>query len=101
MIDILQKVYKKEITEDEADDIMDDVIEKHDTGELDVDPQEELNMDVYEWTAFALGASFEKIAKWRYEGWPNRCKCGKEFDYKEAVWVIEDDELTVLDCCDD
>lgn len=102
MIDILKKVYEWEITEDQAYDIYDDIMDKHDSGEIDIDPREELNMDKYEWTAFAHGDSFEVIAKWRYEGWPNHCgKCGAEFDYRNFGWIVKDDELIVLNCCDE
>lgn len=100
MIDILKKIYEGEITGDQAYDIIDEVLDKHNKDELD-DPVEELNMNEYEWTAFGHGASLKVIAKWRYEGWPNRCKCGKEFDYRNFGWIVEDDELVVLDCCDE
>jgi hypothetical protein len=88
------------ITEDQAYDIYEDTIEKHDRGEIETSPKQYLNFTEYEWTAFCHGASLATLAKWRKNGWPDSCsKCGTPIDYKEYGWTIKDNQIKGLTCC--
>lgn len=41
--------------------------------------QDLLGLSSAEWTAFAHGVGFEELARWRADGWPERCPlCGKK-----------------------
>lgn len=48
-----------------------------------------------EWTAYAQGAGWADLARWRYTGWPSTCAvCGKHLPKpKEFGWfVVESSE---------
>lgn len=101
MIDILAILMNKEISEQKAYDIYDEVITKYHNGELQVEPRIELNLDEYEWTAFCHGISLKELAKWRDNGWPKYCaRCGAKIDYKQYGWTIKENQLIGLNCCE-
>jgi hypothetical protein len=100
MFDILEMVINGEISDDEACDLADMVLERFHSGEIKVPPMEELNLDEYEWTAVGFGISWTELAKWRKYGWPKQCfNCGKEINYKDYGWMISDDKLKGITCC--
>ena len=89
------------VSEDVAYDIVDEITEDFHEGKISNEPKEELNMDNYEWTAFCHGTSLSVLAKWRKEGWPEQCtKCGNKINYKKGGWIIHDDKLIRLNCCE-
>ncbi len=83
MIDLLQKLYNKEISLDEAYDLQDAVIENprafgHNSEEKEVYLDRLLGYSEREWQADLFGVPLEAIARWRYEGWPETCfRCGR------------------------
>ena len=88
------------LSEDIAYDIVDEIIEDFHEGKISKQPREELNMDNYEWTAFCHGASLSVLAIWRKEGWLEQCsQCGNKIKYKKYGWIIRDDKLIGLNCC--
>ena len=87
--DVLKYVYEGRWTEDDAHDFFDVVIDSD-----EVWLEKPLCMSRQEWTALGQGTPFEVIAKWRYEGWPDKCiETGEPINYKEFGWfVVEYDE---------
>ncbi len=87
MIDILEKVYNKEVSLDEAYDLIDEEIDKawklsEGLGEETIYIDKILGYSQQEWKADVFGVPLEDIARWRYEGWPQYCsKCGKPIFY--------------------
>ena len=66
-------------------------------GHLDIDPQQYLLLDDFEYTAFGNTASFGIIEKWRKEGWPEVChRCDKKMNFKQYGWTIINDKLVCL-----
>jgi protein-disulfide isomerase-like protein with CxxC motif len=99
MKNLLKELYEKKITEDQAWDIFNDIVDEFHDGLIKKDPFVEAMLDKYEATANAHGADFNVIAKWRYEGWPTICyKCKKPLDYKEFGWSAKDNKLKHLVC---
>ncbi len=72
-MDILKRLYENQISEKEAEKIVDEMIERFHAGKSKNSIEEILQLDTYEYTAWMYGASLRIIAKWRYEGWPKRC----------------------------
>jgi len=102
MRDILKDLYEGEISEDEAYDIMDEVVECFHTSDKDIVIPDELGLDIYEWTAICQALSLGVLARWRCEGWPTVCyKCGSPINYKEFGWIINNDQLKCLKCPSD
>jgi hypothetical protein len=97
-MDLLEELYNKKITLDEAYDKYDKIREEIDEGKYHsivhngrIDLASLLGMDKYEYTAFGHGAGLDSIAKWRYEGWPGVCaESGKKFYYKEYGWLVKE-----------
>ena len=105
MIDILKQLYQKKITEDRAYDIKDKASMDFHIGNLKEYPYVYLNLDNYERTA-ASNCDLSRIAKWRYEGWPEKCpKCGKKIIKEKFGWhcneVNEKEHLVHIDCSDE
>ena len=87
MEDFLKRVYGKELTEDEAEEIYDNIMEHGHNDSW----QEVLSMNTTEATAFMHGASFAEIARWRYEGWPTHCPvCGESLDISGGGWMVRE-----------
>jgi hypothetical protein len=99
MIDLLKELYEKKITEDQAYDIFDEVVDRAHKGKLSHPINEEIKLDKYEWTASCHGIGFKTIAKWRYEGWPNTCPvCKKSINYKDYHWATKNNKLFHHEC---
>ncbi|MBD3249180.1 hypothetical protein GF336_03985 [Candidatus Woesearchaeota archaeon] len=88
-IDLLKKLYDQEISLDEAKDIYNKIMDYDNTQMKDL-----LCLSDVEFTA--LGGpyvDFDILAKWRYEGWPNKCiKCKEEIVVEKFGWVIKKTE---------
>jgi len=99
LINILEKLHNNEISEDNAYDIYEKVMDEYHSDKLKVEPREELMLNNHEWTAFVQGADFITLSKWREKGWPKVCyNCKKEINYKEYNWLIVDNKLKCLSC---
>lgn len=94
--DILNLLYYHKIEKNEVEslynklfeDIKEGYYEQYylDNGKYDIAAI--IALDKYEYTAFLQGVPFETLAKWRYEGWPQKCcKTGATFDYKKYYWI--------------
>ncbi len=90
MIDILEKLYNKEITEKEAYALCREVVNKHQDDFISI--QSELGFNDREWNAFRWSAFLSDIACWRYDGWPTDCVlCQYPLSYEVAEdWMCED-----------
>jgi len=98
MIDILNMVFEKKITESEAVSLFDSIVDNFHSGDIDNIP-DELNLDVYEWTAICHGISFSLLADWRYCGWPEVCyKCKNKINYRLFGWTIINGRLCHIEC---
>ncbi len=99
LINILDSIIEKKLSINEADDILEEIIDKFHDGELETIPQEELCLDKFEWTAIGFGIYLSVLAGWRKEGWPTKCsKCKKMINYREFGWKIVNDELVCIKC---
>jgi len=99
LINILDSMIEKRISINEADDILEEILDKFHDGELDATPQEELCLDKFEWTAIGFGVDLSVLASWRKGGWPTKCNnCGKAINYREFGWKIVNDELVCIKC---
>lgn len=87
-IDILDKLYKKKISQEEADATYVNVFDKYNRGILKTDPIKLLCLSHKENIAIRLHKiSFGILAKWRYEGWPKTCAiCGKPVAIGNVDW---------------
>lgn len=98
-MDILKRLYENQISEKEAEKIVDEMIERFHAGKLKNSIEEIFQLDTYEYTAWMYGASLRIIAKWRYEGWPKRCAvCRNKLDYKKGGWFVEFNRLLHSTC---
>ncbi|MHA6260700.1 hypothetical protein ACXYMX_12515 [Sporosarcina sp. CAU 1771] len=98
MIDLLTLLNDSKINEDKAYKIFDEVMERFHDGDLDIEPQEYLLLNEFEYTAFCHTAGLQIIAKWRKEGWPKFCNlCRKDINHKKYGWTIKNDKLVCLD----
>ncbi len=89
-IDILDKLYKKMITQREAEAIYVDVFDKFNRGILKTDPVKLLCLSHKEKIAIRLhDISLKVLAKWRYEGWPKTCAiCDKPVAIGKVDWCV-------------
>lgn len=104
--DILKLLYNREITKEEAYDIIDNIIqisndyyEKYNIKEFDLAWY--IGFNQYEYTAYCHGVDLSTLVKWRYEGWPTKCYlCKKEIDYKQYNWTVikSGKELIHVEC---
>ncbi|MGJ7488556.1 hypothetical protein ACSFA2_25045 [Variovorax sp. LT2P21] len=91
--DLLQELYQKELNEEEADEALARLLDSD--GAADV--KEILLLSGIEWTAKAQGADWRDVARWRYEGWPNRCpKCGADLNVRQFGWRVYIDDVAFL-----
>lgn len=96
MMDILKDLYQGRITEEEACDLFDQIVDDVHNGVYGADDQGRVNigsimgMDKYEETAAAQSAPLSVISRWRYEGWPDKCcVTGESIDYKQWYWLVK------------
>ena len=85
-MDLLKELYEGRISDDEASDIF------CDTNEMDTDESAEslLGIDNDEFSAYAQGAPWSVVAKWRYEGWPDTCsETGLPIDHKKIHCLVK------------
>lgn len=85
-MDLLKELYEGRISDDEASDIL------CDTNEMDTDESAEslLGIDNDEFSAYAQGAPWSVVAKWRYEGWPDTCsETGLAIDHKKIHCLVK------------
>jgi hypothetical protein len=101
-IDLLEELGSAKISMADAYRIYDDLM-KSSHG----NPEEELGLSKEEWTAFAHGVDFDELARWRTEGWPDRCNvCGRAIDVSRFGWLAteaiegasDSHVLTHVDC---
>jgi hypothetical protein len=84
-IDLLDKLYRSNITIDQAYDIKDNVLD----SDTENEPHEILMMSEIEWTAVCHAAPLDVIAKWRHEGWPTRCvNTGEPIEVEKYGWIV-------------
>ena len=110
--DILDEVYKKIITDDDARLIFEEAQYEFHYGKLEIAPGLYLKLSFAELTLLLLyGLPYSFIAKWRCEGWPTSCAmCDKPIDADLDGWsfsrslkvrgVEVKDTLTCLKCAD-
>lgn len=98
--DILQELHSNKIREDDAHEIISQIMHDIDNGLYDqfrlagnrVDLAAAYGMNKYEWTAYCQGAPLSIIAQWRYNGWPDKCcNTDKELNYKHYHWLVKKD----------
>ena len=83
--DLLSELYLGRITIDEAYQIYDEIMDSARAPYV----AELLEMSDQEWTAYAQGASFGDIARWRFDGWPTRCaECGRSLNPSTYRWTV-------------
>jgi hypothetical protein len=83
--DILKKLYAGSITPNEAQKMLDEVLDSEGGGAIG----SLLKIGDVEWTAYGHGAQLEEIARWRYDGWPTRCAvCGRKIHADLFGWLI-------------
>lgn len=88
-MDILEALYKKEITEDMAYDLLGKIIGPSFVPEDPNEIMEDIMMDRYEWTAQSA-CDLSQIARWRYEGWPETCgRCKRKIIKEKFGWRCE------------
>ena len=86
--DILLELYKKEITQKEANKIREKLSQLSSKVGFYLSMEEYLDLLPNEEIALINGISFAAIAKWRYEGWPQICAiCRKEIIPKGRNWI--------------
>ena len=101
-MDILKELYEGLITEDEAYDKREQVMEDINKGlyrEFCYVDEEGLTrcdlgaimgMDRYEFTAYLHAVPLSVIADWRYNGWPTKYfDTGEPVNYKEGYWFMD------------
>ncbi len=99
MIDLLNMVYQNKISAEEAQIILDDTISDFHSGKLKIVIPSELMLDNYEWTAICHGIDLNILAKWKMEGWPQKCSlCGRKLDYRKYGWLIQSNQLCHAIC---
>lgn len=109
MMDILKDLYEGRISEDQAYDIFDRVVDAFHAGEFETNddgslfgrPIESLfGMDNFEFTARCHGVPLSILAKWRYQGWPDKCYVtNQQIDFRHDHWLakeIEDGEYGLM-----
>jgi hypothetical protein len=100
-VDILYDVYYKNLSEEKAEIIADQLSEEFHEGLLETDIQTALGLSKAEYTAYAAWAiDFTTLAEYRYSGWPTTChKCSAQMNVEEFGWKFDDDdELVCIDC---
>ena len=91
--DLLDAVYKNKYSGDEAYTIFSFVTDLFHNGQIKSTMDKVLLIDNYEYTALCHTAPLELIAKWRYEGWPDKCSiCQKPLNYKKYYWMYYESE---------
>jgi hypothetical protein len=68
MRDILTEIVNKEITGDQADNIIEDMAEKSHNGKVEDELSFLVGMDNFEWTATCHALDLEVLAEWRRTG---------------------------------
>lgn len=93
-MDLLKRLYTGAISDEQARDIFDEHISKHNRGETTEDWSEAFELSRYEATAYLHEATLEDLAKLRYEGWPTTCsRCHCPLDYKlEGWWFVHSED---------
>ena len=95
--DILYEIYNKLLTDQQARILVEQAYEDHYAGKSTISVREYANISFDELTALTLhGINFMDIAKFRYEGWPNRCMlCGKNiiFGLNGTGWWVYRSQL--------
>lgn len=99
MNNILLNINQGKITVGQAYDKFDEIVNKFHEGEVEGELHLLFGMDNYEWTASCHGLDLGTLAHWRENGWPTKCNaCGRKINYKNAGWIITNDELNCLEC---
>ena len=85
-IDILKLLYEKKISEDEAYDLKGEIVSFFHKEKTTQTLRELMKMDHYEWTA-TVHCGLSNTAKFRYEGWPERCPfCHRKIIKEKGGW---------------
>ena len=99
LINLLEKIIMNKMSVEEADEVLDQIIDNFHNDELQTTPQKELCLDAFEWTAIGHGIDLKVLAIWRRDGWPSSCgNCGKLINYKKFGWKIVNDKLVCIKC---
>lgn len=99
MIDILDELLTDKLTLEDAENLLEDTVDKYHDDVLGVTPEDFLKLDKYEWTAVGFGINLCVLARWRKDGWPEVCKnCGNKRDYKQFGWKIQNNTLVCVKC---
>ncbi len=84
--DILRELADGAVSPEEAERIYDAIMN---AGKMDF--AEALGLNTLEATAYGYGVEFPELAKWRKEGWPNKCAlCGKSIDIPNGGWMAKE-----------
>lgn len=93
-INLLEDLYKAKINIKQAYNFFYNIVSEFHNGHI----TNEKFLDIYKYCGFieseaaadALGVPFNVIAKWRYEGWPNKCFiCKKNIEIEKFYWLPE------------
>ena len=86
-MNVLDELYHGRITEDEAYDFVESIIDSDDAPQI----RELSGMNPAEYTAFGHGAGLKNVATWRHEGWPKVCgRCSKPIEPEAYGWLIHE-----------
>jgi hypothetical protein len=100
-VDILYDVYYKNLSEEKAEILADQISEEFHDGLLETDIHTALNLSKAEYTAYAAWAiDFTTLAEYRYGGWPNQChRCMVQINVDEFGWKFDDNDNLVCVTC--
>lgn len=91
-MDILKALYYNEISESQAIDYIDIIMDNQEDGQ-EYDLATAICMDKFEYNAYCFGVPLTVLAQWRYDGWPQECcKTGEKFNYKDYFWMATEYE---------
>lgn len=99
-MDILKDLYEGRISEAQAYDIFDGIVDAFQAGEFETSddgtlvgrPFESLfGMDNFEFTAKCHGVPLSIVARWRYQGWPDKCcVTNQQINYRNDHWLAKE-----------
>jgi hypothetical protein len=102
--DLLESIHKGIFDDDDASSIQLFINHLSHIGTIKSSWEEVFCLDKYETTALIHTTPYSQVAKWRYEGWPDKCIiCHNPLDYKKWHWLYyEENEiingLAHIDC---
>lgn len=93
-VDVLAELIAGSMSEQDVERMYESVI----SSPRAADTPRLLGLSEIEWAAFAHGVGFAELARWRRDGWPDRCWfCARPIVVREWGWMVTGpDEAHVL-----